>query len=408
LTATPVAAASEAITPASIAWSEAPPCENQPQDLATWLDYISNPTLTQNIVAHLHELQTLEPTFQNITPEELLVLLNLPQDDNANLILREVAVLWLNILSGRLNRATELEIPTHPEIRTVNDLLLNLEQALAERKIDKTLLEASQQVQTGHYISRPVCFRLAYRFGSLLRKNGWTTDGPLEQELSLADVPQGLTFFSPDYNKLVIETAQSDTGGGPLYLFDIQTQQLVNLNQQLEMAHYGGPTGLTFGGWHPDSHHLLLIDNNNERVIWADLATNDYHPIKLNPDPTTFIPFREVALAPQGDYFTYITINADQQTVINRYDLAKQEITPLTRLEVHPAQIKAWRFSPNGDKAAYLLKKGKRLTGVSYNLELFDLTTATNSTLVEGNLGRTEPVWSPDGRMIAFSRKSLD
>jgi Tol biopolymer transport system component len=174
------------------------------------------------------------------------------------------------------------------------------------------------------------------------------------------------------------------------------------------MAHYGGPTGLTFGGWHPDSHHLLLIDNNNERVIWADLVTNDYHPIKLNPDPTTFIPFREVALAPQGDYFTYITINADQQTVINRYDLAKQEITPLTTLEVHPAQIKAWRFSPNGDKAAYLLKKGKRLTGVSYNLELFDLTTATNSTLVEGNLGRTEPVWSPDGRMIAFSRKSLD
>jgi Tol biopolymer transport system component len=52
--------------------------------------------------------------------------------------------------------------------------------------------------------------------------------------------------------------------------------------------------------------------------------------------------------------------------------------------------------------------KGQRATGRTYALELFNLSNFTVTTLIEGNLGPTEPVWSPDGRKVAFVRKSLD
>jgi Tol biopolymer transport system component len=269
------------------------------------------------------------------------------------------------------------------------------------------LLEASQQLQAGQNISRDVCSWLIYRTGSLIRESLWSKDGYLEHDTPIPIVPMGMTSFSPDYTKLMVETPASDTGGGPLYLFDLKTGELLNLNQRLGLQDYQGPLGLTMSGWHPDSRHFLLFDQNDSVIVWADLETASYQRIDLNQD-LDFAPIRSVALTPDGNSFVYLVDGPNHEVIISRYDLKGQTITPLTTLDLGPNQLQSFRLSPTGEMAAYVIKKGQRQSGVSYILELLNMTTYSRTTLIEGNLGRTEPIWSPDGQKIAFSRKTDD
>jgi Tol biopolymer transport system component len=207
----------------------------------------------------------------------------------------------------------------------------------------------------------------------------------------------GITSFSPDYTKLIVEAPASDTGGGPLYLFDLETGDLLNLNQQVGLEDYQGPLGLILSGWHPDSRHFLLFDQNDGVPIWADLKANTYQRINLNQEPD-FAPIRSVTLAPDGDSFVYLVDSPNHEVIIRRYDLEAQTSTPLTTLDLGPNQLQSFRLSPTGEMAAYVIKKRQRHSGVSYALELLNMTTYSRTTLIEGNLGRTEPVWSPDGQ----------
>jgi Tol biopolymer transport system component len=115
-----------------------------------------------------------------------------------------------------------------------------------------------------------------------------------------------------------------------------------------------------------------------------------------------------VALEPDGNSFIYVVGGPNQEVAISRYDLGSQTITPLTSLDLGPDQLQSFRLSPTGEMAAYVIKKGQRQTGVSYALELLNMRTFARTSLLEGHLGRTEPIWSPDGQKIAFVRKSED
>jgi hypothetical protein len=179
--------------------------------------------------------------------------------ETSQVILRELTVLWLNVISGRLNQATELEVPGQPEIKTVSNLIVQLEQALVKGDLPASLLEASRQLQAGQNISRDVCSRLVYRTGSVIRESLWSADGYIKHDTPIPNVPVGITSFSPDYTKLIVETSASDTGGGPLYLFDLKTGELINLNQRLGLRDHLGPMGLTVAGWHPGSSHFHIL-----------------------------------------------------------------------------------------------------------------------------------------------------
>jgi hypothetical protein len=398
-------------TPA-LAWAQAPACENIPQDLATWLLYLqqhlSDPAIVAELNNYLRQAQSLDPAFQSLNFEDLLARLSTTETaESSQVILRELTVLWLNIISGRLNQATELDIPTQPDIKTVGDLVAQLEHALVEGNLSSLLLEASQQLQTGQNINRHVCSRLIYRTGSVIRESLWSAGGYLERDTPILNVPAGITSFSPDYTKLIVETPASDAGGGPLYLFDLKTGELLNLNQKLGLDDYQGPLGLTISGWSPDSSHFLIFDQNDGAIIWADLEADTYQRVDLNRE-ADFAPLRHIALTPTGYSFIYIVDGPNREVIIRRYDLESQTVTPLTRLNLGSDQLKSFRLSPTGEMAALVIKKGQRQSGLSYALELLNMATYTRTILIEGNLGRTEPVWSPDGQKIAFSRKTVD
>jgi Tol biopolymer transport system component len=398
-----------------LAWASPPFCRNEPLDLAAWqLDIsqrlLNNPdAATNELNQALAQLHLLTLAFQNFDLQQLIAILTVDdRSSSTELVLRELMILWLNLISGRLNRATELDIDTQPDLQTVDDLLEGLNQALADPALADPLIEASRQLQAGQNISRHICGRLTYRAGSTLYETNWAEDGPIENKVPLIDVPAGITTFSPDYSKLIIETPSSDASGGPIFLFDLKTKELVNLNQQLDFLNQPALLGLTVAGWSPDGAHLFLFDQDNDAVIWTNLDDYSYQHIPLNPELGGAAPVRQVSLTPDGKSFIYLIDGPDETTLINEYNLASRSSKTLTTLKEGRGRLSSFHIAPTGDQAAYLLRQGKRTTGVSYALMHIDFTDYSTKTLVAGNLGRTEPIWSPNGQMLAFTRKTAD
>ncbi len=394
----------------AVEWSPPPPCQNRPQGLAAWRARLEEPAGPGYIEAYLHRGRSFTPIWAGITPAELLAYLDVPDTAaDAALARRELSLLWLNILDERLNRASELHFAALPEVKTVGDLLAQLEQARLEDHLPASLLAASSQLQAGQGIERAVCARLLYRDGTVIKESLWTDEGTVEQRELAADVPLGITHFSPDYSRLVVETAWGDTAGGPLYLVDLATGQQRNLNELIGHEDYSGPSALTVGGWHPDNQHLLLVEKAENVAYWLNLADESYRPIALEPVvECALAPVRQVELAPAGDSFVFALDGPEGQTMLNQYNLAHHRSSLLATLPVQAGRCKSFHLSPQGDKAAYVVPQGSRRTGLSYALELFDLESQESTPLLEGNLGRTEPLWSPDGQFIALARKTGD
>jgi hypothetical protein len=392
-------------------WSQPPLCQNQPLDLAAWRSFINqqlldNPEASVELGHALAHLQSLTPVFQNLDLQSLLTSLDVTGPAGSEeLVLRELILLWLNVSSGRLNRATELKLETQPDIQTVDDLLVELGQALTNPSLAASLVEASQELQIGQHISRHVCGRLAFRTGPVLHESVWAEDGHIQTDTLLPDVPAGVTSFPPDYTKLIIETPAIDTGGGPVFLFDLETGKLANLSQQFEFLNYQGLLGLTVAGWHPDGQHLLLFDQDNNVVLWANLDDYSYQRIPLGAETTGLAPARQVALIPDGSAFIYIADGPEGAAVLTEYSLTGQSRRVLATLETGQGRLSRFRISPDGDRAAYTLRQGKRSLGVTYDLMFLDVTQGITTTLVEESLVQPEPVWSPNGQKLAFIRK---
>src|SRR5688572_18198012 len=110
-------------SPSSTTWAPTPACVNQPQDLAAWQLWLEEQAVEIEGLYHLRDYlwrgQAYTGLLREVSPVELVAYLNtLNNAANAEAV-KELTILWLNILSGRLNRASTLEIATHPEFQTV-------------------------------------------------------------------------------------------------------------------------------------------------------------------------------------------------------------------------------------------------------------------------------------------------
>jgi Tol biopolymer transport system component len=326
----------------------------------------------------------------------------------AEVIRRELAVLWLNVTSGRLNRATEVSFPALPGVRTVGDLIAEFEKTLVEGRSPGTLMSTSKQLVAGQGVSQSVCARLLYQSGTAMRESIQTDRGVIDRDVPIPRIPTGVaTSISPDYSKIVIMTAWTDTAGGPVYVYDLRTMKLINLNQELGLAadHFS-PGGVSVVGWHPDGQHLLIGPNDAGGVYWINLANNTFQAIRLTGSGG--MGGRDlVDLSPDGNGFVYVTGYADndQNQRLDYYDLHSGKITTLFTFPFGEGGLHFPRFSPTGNSVAYLTEKGHPTTGLTQTIRVFDLNTKSNKVLIEGALSRTEPVWSPDGQMIAFAWK---
>ncbi len=280
------------------------------------------------------------------------------------------------------------------------------------------LCESNEQDQ------QAICAQLFYRADTDLRQLIWSGAGIQRELRALDDVPQGITSFAPDVTRLIVETPQGHTAGGPLYLYDLATEQLINLNEQLGLPVYSSISTLRIAGWHPDSQHVLLVNEDDEVAIWIDLESGRYQTLSLGIDTGQMAPPRHFVLAPDGSGFTFGTYRRDetgrdtQVSYLYWYDLATNE----TRLLLTVPSAQGWlaesAISPDGERLAYILTRGGRMQGRSEEMHLMELSKESTDTaaaeaninsrlLFAGNLGPTQPVWSPDGKHIALIRRDL-
>lgn len=402
------------------AWADAPPCVNEPLNVDEWQPLLSGgdqPGLLGRASSLALEMPGLQ--LQSTAAET-----GEAQDATAQVY----EALLLNVATGRLNRATEISLPEFPEIKTVGDLIAQMDlsmepssgpAAVAPMDQKEAYAPAIEQILSGEAISRAVCAQLVVmRNGSQIEPLLWAADGVQEQASSAASlaamsaantVQAGLDYgtASPD-GVWAAYTSISYDAGGPVFLQNLQSGMWVNLIEAMNASQPKDEPRLndtdwwTVIDWFPDSRRLMLGRYDVSSVFVVDLADYSFRvyafPAEGNGGTAV------VDLAPDGSQFVYVGWDESGGQVLNTVNLADGSTTTLLNQTAEAGWISFPRYSPDGSRIAYLLQQGDPLSGISYSIQALNTADSTIITLVPENVGITVPVWSPDGQYIAFTR----
>lgn len=409
-----------------IAWDALPPCRNLPDDIDAWrsvlVDAKHDPKIAAQVESYLRQAKPMSPALASSTSQELSSLLETPDAARGTeVIRRELAVLWLNVMSGRLNLATEVHFPALSDINTVQDLIEGFEQTLEKNQPPGKLLEASKKLRAGQGISRSVCSRLVWlQLGNIIKRSIWTDESlqqiPLVQRSQDAEFPwvMGNVAPSPNYRLLAIETGAYESGG-PILIFDEKTGELVNLNRVITpeaIAHSPLVTPKSEDenwyviGWHPNSRQLLIGAVGLGSVFWVNLDHNTFSHIPL--EDTGGVADRQfIDLAPNGLEFAYVTGFLDGMNQrIDFVDLKEHKARTLTHATKQGENLYYPRFAPSGNSLLYLV--GHPYPSDDQTLSVLGIDTNEIKTLLSRDMNIQEPVWSPDEQNIVVFLKDTN
>lgn len=423
---TATVAAQATVSPLSV-WNLAPVCQNEPRDTAYWRRVAAEQNKDDNakrkLKSSFHRIRAIESNFVGSDANTLAQILELPESSPApDLLLRDMLVTWLNIFHGELNRASEVEIPELPEIRTVGELLSAAEQSLVADVPMSAIHAGFRRLNAGEGIITAVCADMLHlRFGNQFQRTRWT-DTQISTETASSELLLGDTRWlmerlipSPDRKQIAIQTFSYE-GGGPIFLYTVETGQLINVNQQIGLSLRPNPTLETVLaaqserweviGWLLEDEQILLGVEGTAAAVWVDIQENEFQVIPLGSATLMNASRSRMDAAPDGSGFIYVDRKEDgQSSSINFYSLNSKQVSTLITLLAEEGNIYEPRFSPLGDRIAYLVETGSVQSGFSYSLHVYNFASGDVSTLIQGDIGRTDAVWSPDGNAIAFARK---
>lgn len=324
--------------------------------------------------------------------------------------------LALNVASGRLNRATELDLIGFPEVKTVGDLLDKLEGGVLNGDTPATLIQAGLQVQDGLGIKRAVCARLfVTQFDNPPGQVEWSPTGMQAVSGQASPEARGWVMdggqVAPDGQQVAF-TSLGYESGGPVFMLDIKSGQWTNLIEVMNARLTEGQPPLPAYwwweviGWFPNSRRLMIGPAELSAAYVVDLESYAFQIYPLPGGGMGGGGF--IDLASDGTSFVFIANEANGGQALTRVDLASGQMNTLLNMAPEEGVLFYPRFSPDGSTLAYLVQKGHPSTGQTYAINLYALQSGAIRTLVEGNLGLTVPAWSPDGQQIAFTRKEPD
>lgn len=399
-----------------VTWDSIPTCENHPQALAAWRAEVEaaeqNPTAAADLDTLLDQMHRYTRLLPEYSAETLDAALAANAADNPEASREQaILVLWLNLASERLNRATAIDAqaadaPAAPP--TVGDLVDQLAAAEADGAELADLLALTEAVNEGQQLRVQVCAQVVYRAGTELYTALWNDQGTVTSTQMLS-APVGFTSFSPDHTRLVVQTPRGDTAGGPLYLYDLTTEETTNLNEHSGLPNYSSVSALKVVGWHPNNNNLLVANEDDEVILWLDLTNATFEPVRLDIDSSGMAPPRGLMLAPDGSGFVFLTYDrATNAANLFWHDLEEGSTRLLLTVPPDGGKLEGLQISPNGQEAAFVLRKGSRKEGRSEEIHLISLVDGSTRVLLSGPLGPVLPVWSPSGEKIAFVRRNLD
>jgi hypothetical protein len=402
--------------PPVVTWDATPACHNNPQALSAWRAEFTAPAEAgaarlEMLLGQLHRATRQLPAYTVASMAALLAADPAADADAATARKQALAVLWLNLVDERLSRATTLtgaELLGADAPTTAGALIDQLAAAQAGSAQWGALLEMAAAVGAGEGLGVQVCAQLVYRAENELRTAQWIDAGSQTITHSLA-APNGFTTFSPDYTRLVVQTPRGDTAGGPLYLYDLASEQTVNLNEQSGLPSYNSISALKVVGWHPNNNYLLLANEDDEVTIRLDVESGEYTPLNLGIDTSQMAAPRALAPAPNGSGFAFLTYDrATEATQLYWYDVQTAAARAVLTLNNKEGDLEALQVAPDGQQAVFVLHTGSRREGRSEELRLVDLDSGEQQVLLSGPLGPLQPVWSPDGKQIAYVQRSMD
>lgn len=390
-------------------WNAAPDCASQPASIES-LSIASAASASD-----YRRALWLSPTLAGLKPSEFNALLGGQNAETTAYTKRTLIGLAVNVATGRVNRASRVNFPGLPEVKTVGALLSRLEDGVSQGSAAPEILKAAQQLQAGQAITQAVCAHLlATQAGGHAADIQWS--GNRIQAQAVSNVlpgtqPSGMdtVTVSPD-GRWAAFTSTGNDSGGPVFLLELASGTWANLIERINDAAPANQAKLAPDanwdviGWMPDSRRLVIGASDASVVLLVDIHSGQL----------VAIPFEgggvggemAVGLAPDGSQFAFVGLSpsGDGQS-LSLYHLDSGQVTPLLSLPYTQGSLYFPRFSPDGKTLVYITQKGQPDQGQSESIALVNLETRSVTILMEGELGLSLPAWSPDGRYLAFVRR---
>lgn len=192
-----------------------------------------------------------------------------------------------------------------------------------------------------------------------------------------------------------IAFASTRTGIAQIWLMNADgtgKQQITNM-----------PEGACQPDWSPDGQRLVFISpcaGNQETYLGASLFIYSLDSEEIVPLPTIPGGDFDPDWSPNGRYIVFTSLRDYNRAQVYMYDLEENEVIPVSNNTVRDAQPE---FSPNGDHLAFISTRRGPFQIWIMAADGSDATLFSRS----GSLKNSNPVWSPDGRVILYTQSEV-